>query len=311
MNCEVMKISVIIPTFNPHPGLFRETIDGLLAQSLSPDQWECLVVDNNSMMPIQLPADVGSTWRVVSEKKPGLSWARKKGIEEARNHILVFVDDDNVLNPEYLRNAVAFMHSHPMVGILGGRNLARYEADPPPWFSEGCAPLGCQDFGSEIVVSSWSESGRSYPPTAPVGAGMVFRREAISSWLASVGKTGVSDRKGTDLSSAGDCDMLLHALSSGWSVAYAPDLLLHHLIPRERLTLEYLSKISRSAYRDFINVLDIHGIRPWSAIPRWSVPLRSVKAWLAFKAWRGPVEQIRWQGAVGQFEGRAALAVRK
>jgi glycosyltransferase involved in cell wall biosynthesis len=307
----MMKLSVIIPTFNPHPERFKRTIQGLLVQSLYTDQWECVVVDNNSAKPIQLPSGIGSRWKVVSEKTPGLSWARKKGIEDATADILVFVDDDNVLDRDYLKNALAFMQSHAEVGVMGGRNLPIFEVTPPDWFADGIAPMGCHDFGDKEEIFSWSHGQRVYPPKAPVGAGMVFRREAIKSWLASVGKSGVSDRKGSDLSSAGDCDMVLHALSSNWSVAYAPELLLHHLIPKGRLTKGYLSKVSRCAFRDFIKVLDIHGIRPWAAIPRWSVPLRSAKAWLAFKAWRGSVEQIRWQSAIGQFEGRSALAVRK
>jgi hypothetical protein len=32
------------------------------------------------------------------------------------------------------------------------------------------------------------------------------------------------------------------------------------------------------------------------------------QAWFAFRAWLGPAEGIRWQGAIWQFEGRAALA---
>ena len=35
-----------------------------------------------------------------------------------------------------------------------------------------------------------------------------------------------------------------------------------------------------------------------------------MKAWFTFRAWRGPAERIRWQGAIGQFEGRATLSLR-
>lgn len=191
-------------------------------------------------MPSSCQPLTGLIGELFPKKTPGLSWARKKGIEEANSDILVFVDDDNVLDRDYLKNALAFMQSYAEVGVMGGRNLPIFEVTPPDWFADGIAPIGCHDFGDQSEIFTWSHGQRVYPPKAPVGAGMVFRRETVKSWLASVGKSGVSDRKGADLSSAGDCDMVLHALASGWSVAYSPELLLHHLIPQGRLTQQYL-----------------------------------------------------------------------
>ena len=77
---------------------------------------------------------------------------------------------------------------------------------------------------------------------------------------------------------------------------------------RTELTEAYQQRLARASFRDFVQVLDLHGIRPWTAIAAWTVPLRCLKAWVAFKAWRGPAERIRWQGAIGQFEGRAAIS---
>lgn len=37
------------------------------------------------------------------------------------------------------------------------------------------------------------------------------------------------------------------------------------------------------------------------------VPLHQLKAWFAHRAWRGPTEYIRWQGACGHFAGRATM----
>jgi hypothetical protein len=136
---------------------------------------------------------------------------------------------------------------------------------------------------------------------------MVFRKEAVMTWMDTVSTGEIPDRKGQSLSSAGDCDMVLHALDAGWSAAYRPELTLHHLLPEARLTKPYLGAISRAAYRDYIKVLDRHGIRPWKAIPRWSLPLRKARAWLRNRPWSSPEAFVRFHSAAGNLEGRASL----
>lgn len=304
-----VKISVVIPTYNPHPVRFEHTLKSICAQQLVPDLWECIVVDNNSIVPVVLPEHCNpENFRVALEAEQGLSAARYRGIKAASSEIIVFVDDDNVLSSDYLSEALNFMNIHPEVGIVGGKSIPGYEVEPPEWFYEGIAPLGCRDLGEDIVIEMWTASNeRQYPACAPIGAGMVFRKASVTSWAEALGKTGITDRKGDSLSSAGDCDMVLHALSNEWSVAYNPKLSLSHLIPAERLTQGYLSRISRCAYRDFVKVLSYHNVCPWSSIPKWTVGLRSLKSWISTRAWTGPRNRVLWQSSVGQFEGRASI----
>ena len=100
-----MEISVIICTRNPREDYLRRTLDALKAQSLPKDQWELLVVDNASDAPLAGRFDL--SWhpnaRHVREEKVGLTHARLHGIAASQADLLVFVDDDNVLRPDYLR----------------------------------------------------------------------------------------------------------------------------------------------------------------------------------------------------------------
>ena len=308
-----MKISVVLPTYNPNIERLRATLAGLLAQSLPPYSWECVIVDNASSPQVDeswCRERLGATLRLVREPTPGLSHARLTGIRAAVAELVLFCDDDNVLAPDYLENAIRLMDENPEIGVAGGKSLPVYLTPPPEWFWTDLAPLGCREFGDaqKAFRGQDFQLERHYPEFAPIGAGMVFRKSSMENWSKSVGRSGVSDRKGKSLSSAGDCDMVLHALELGFGAAYWPELVLEHLLPRERLTKNYLGSISRAAYRDFVKVLGIHGICPWQAIPKWTVPLRVLKAWIAFQAWKGPVNWIRWQAAIGQFEGRAALS---
>lgn len=59
-----------------------------------------------------------------------------------------------------------------------------------------------------------------------------------------------------------------------------------------------------------VQVLHRRGANPSPPIAPWTVPLRQLKAWFAYRAWAGPAEFIRWQGACGRFEGPADLPPR-
>lgn len=307
-----MRITVVIPTFSPNEVRLARTLGGLEGQTLDPSQWELIVVDNASPTPLSLEileSSFTGQLRLVREPTLGLSHARRRGVLESRTELIVFSDDDNVFAPDYLEIACNKMLQNAEVGVAGGKSLPEYEATPPNWYEDGIAPLGCRDLGEDELILRPAEFrlSRSYPEFSPIGAGMVFRRTAIRSWIETVNSEEVPDRKGNSLSSAGDCDMVLHALNSSWGVAYWPSLSLHHLLPEARLDREYLASISRTAYRDFIKVLDRHGIRPWSAIAPRTVPLRKIRAWIRNRPWTSPEAFIRWNSALGNLEGRASL----
>lgn len=304
-------LTVIIPTHNPRLVLLEEVLQALRGQTLSWADWELLVIDNASDPPV--PQHLVS-WhpnaRVVRELQLGLTHARLRGIREACASVLVWVDDDNILAPDYLLAARDAFSAHPRLGAAGGPSRPRYEVAPPAWFTEHLAPLGCRDHGSEPILMSWDQQPPHYPSAAPIGAGMVIRQQAMKVWADAVANDRQRlslGRRGTALSSGEDNDINLTLLRDGWQLAYLPSLKLTHVIPAARLALPYLKRLARASFRDFVSVLDQHGIRPWPAIPRWTVPLRALRSWFRYRAWSGPTQQVRWWGAVGQYEGRSLL----
>lgn len=305
-------LSVLIPTHNPRQSVLEEVLVALQRQTHSLKRWELLLIDNASTVPLS-PRLVA--WhphaRLIREPRLGLTHARLLGIREARTELLVWVDDDNILDPEFLSAALEAFQSNPRLGAAGGPSLPRYTTQPPAWFEEGLVPLGCRHHGHLPLMMSWHEQKGFYPPEAPIGAGLVIRRQAIQIWadqLRNDPRRQAFGRTGNSLSSGEDNDINLTLLSYGWELAYLPQLRLTHVIPPTRLIEAYQQRLARASFRDFVQVLDRHGIRPWSAIGAWSVPLRTIKAWFTFRAWRGPAERIRWRAAVGQFEGRALLS---
>lgn len=312
-----LSLSIILPTHNPHRGRLERTLAGLRAQTLPAAEWETVLIDNASS-PLLSPDDLDgapANLRIVAEPQLGLTAARRRGVAEARGEFIVFVDDDNVLAPDYLVQALAFFAAHPRVGALGGPVLPEFEAARPAWWNaEFESLLACRHLGVEtqIVTALFDPStGRNeYPLCAPVGAGMALRRSALDAWLADATAAALPDRQGASLSSSGDNDIVLWVIRSGWHVAYSPALILTHLIPAGRLAPDYLARLNRGIARSWVQVLHKHDANPWPPIPAWSVPLRKAKAWFVYRAWSGPVARIRWQGACGHFEGRAVLPPR-
>jgi glycosyltransferase involved in cell wall biosynthesis len=310
-------LSAIICTHNPRADYLNLTVDALRRQAgHAPDAWELIVVDNASSTRVEGSVDL--SWhpraRVVREERLGLTHARMRGFREAGSDLLVFIDDDNVLDDSYISHACGAMGADASLGAIGGKVIPRYEVEPPFWFRGLGLDLACRDLGDTPLYASWDKAEfgpRTYPVCAPIGAGMVIRRAAFSAYSAAAEKdparTGLG-RKGADLASGEDNDMIMTQLSLGWRVAYLPELRLEHLIPAGRLSAAYLASYAFSSNLTWVRVLDVHGIRPWTAAPKWSVPLRKVKSYLALAAWRDDPSFIRWRGACGLLEARGRLA---
>lgn len=298
-----MLLSVIVPTHNPHRGRLDRTLAGLRAQTLPAAQWELLVVDNASA-PALAPgsAALPGNGRVVVEPQLGLTHARRRGFTAAGGEFIVMVDDDNVLAPDYLAQVLALFAAHPGIGALGGRSVAEFERAPAAWWQpEFDGLIACRDLGPKPLTA---RGHAEYPACAPIGAGMALRRAAVQAWLADPASAALTDRRGSELTSGGDNDLILYVLKAGWAVAYFPELALTHLIPAGRVERDYLARLNRGIAKSWMQVLQKHSVSPWAPIAAWTVPLRQARAWLTYRAWKGPAEFIRWQGACGHFEGR-------
>jgi hypothetical protein len=137
---------------------------------------------------------------------------------------------------------------------------------------------------------------------------MALRRPAWNAWLESLRDPAAvpSDRRGGELTSSGDNDIVLCALQAGWRAGYFPELSLTHLIPAGRLDAGYLARLNRGIQQSWMQVLTRHAANPWPALTPAGAALRKAKAWFTNRAWSSPAARVRWQGACGHFDGRVA-----
>src|SRR5260370_10394712 len=116
-------LSVIICTHNPRWHYFRRCFDALRDQRPPYDRCELVVVDNRSDEPLADRIDLA--WHpdahIVREESLGLTPARLRGIRESRGDLLVFVDDDNVLDADFLATAHRISQERPFLGSWRGQ----------------------------------------------------------------------------------------------------------------------------------------------------------------------------------------------
>jgi len=306
-----LAVSVIVCTYNPAPHRIDATIRALAGQTMPVQDFEIVVVDNASAPQL---CDVWGlkNLRLTREPRQGLTHARLRGMRETKAPVLVFVDDDNLLSPDYLMAVAAGFSRDSLLGGLGGRIDPEWEAGPPPaWTNEFLDLLAVRDLGEEPISAGLGVPPR-YPACAPVGAGMAVRREALAPWAETL-CNGVAtlDRTGSSLSSGGDNDIVLHMLRAGWQVGYNPTLRLRHIIPAARTAPGYLGRLTESIMISWIDVLDHHGLRPWGQCHPALLHLRLARLFLRATPWISPAHYIRWKARQGQIIGRSKLSAKR
>ena len=261
--------SVIICTHNPRKDFFQRVLDGLRKQTLPEESWELLVIDNASAEPLATSWDL--TWhsnsRHVREDELGLTAARLRGIKESRGDLLVFVDDDNVLDPDYLATALENAGSHPHIGAFGASLKGEFESRPPDWITpylEGLAVCEIeQDYWSNLLALSRS---------VPYGAGLCVRRDVAEDYARKVSvnpKRKALDRNGLGMGACGDTDLAFCAIDLGMGTARFGALKLTHLIPKIRLDSKYIiplyagfagSELILRSFRGMLNPCRAHSL---------------------------------------------------
>jgi glycosyltransferase involved in cell wall biosynthesis len=259
-------ISVIICTHNPRRDYLERVLQALKAQTLPTDLWELLLIDNASAQ--TLSEEIDLTWhpksRHIREEQLGLTPARLRGIKEAVSETLVFVDDDNVLDPDYLEVALKISKDFSIIGAWGGQVIAELEAEPPEWIKPDLAnflkSLACREFTRD----RWSNLPDENEST-PCGAGLCVRKIVADKYAELVGndpRRADLDRKGKQLISCGDFDLAYTACDMGLGTGEFISLKLTHLIPPKRFEEDYLLRLIEGISYSRILLASLRGKLP-------------------------------------------------
>lgn len=144
-----LRLTVVVPTYL-RPVTLDKNLRSVLAQvecigdhvdaDLDADlDADVLVVDNDAAGSARRAVrELGSSLlRYVVEPEPGIVAARNRGLDEcADRDLLVFVDDDETPQPEWLAHLVRTWSLSRPAAVMG-RVVSEYESPPDPWILAG------------------------------------------------------------------------------------------------------------------------------------------------------------------------------
>ena len=233
-------ISVIICCYNSVSRL-NDTLNYLLKQRFTGVGFDIIVVDNASTDNTAafdqklLSNQSGINYTVVTEPESGLSFARKKGYNTAIYDFLLYCDDDNWMDEDYVQLTYNTMQANPKIGILGGLGEAVFETTAPPWFKQ---------YELDFAVGEQSGAKESLSRVNEVyGAGFTIRRSYLNALYSSGFKSILSDRKGNQLISGGDVELCYLAKYFGYEIWYHRGLKFKHYMTAPRLNWAYMKKL--------------------------------------------------------------------
>ncbi|MEY2881326.1 MAG: hypothetical protein RLZZ15_3706, partial [Verrucomicrobiota bacterium] len=228
-----IKVTVAIPTYN-RADFLRQTLAGLAAQRFPRDHFEVLVIDNNSTDHTRaVVAEFAATHpapRYVREEKQGLDHARNRAVAEARGEVIVFGDDDILVESDWLAqlSVPLLADAARIVGAVGGEVVPVFPDGLPDWVREWHAPLAFR-----------ADLGPLPAQHSPMGANLAFPK-----WVFE--KLGLFhtalDRAAGNYFSGGDSEMIRRVRAAGLEVWFAPAAAVRHQMPASRTTFRYAAR---------------------------------------------------------------------
>ena len=201
-------------------------------------KWEILVIDNNSTDDTASVCSSHSSLlplRHVFEARQGLSHARNRALAESTGELLVFTDDDVVVDRKWLAQYATCRTRFPDAGFFGGKIKPLWSRPPPAWLKDQNMALFSgllvhYDIGTE---DRWLESD---DPT-PFGASFAVTKDLsdlVGQFRPDLGVKGAVPGRGEE------ADYLARAGSAGFRGAYLASAVCYHPVDRRRLSLRYL-----------------------------------------------------------------------
>lgn len=231
----VMKLDVIVPTYNRQE-LLQRTLDSLAAAEAPHGlEVQVTIVDNNSKDGTRQTvegrmSEFEGRLHYVFEDRQGRSHALNAGIKSTTGSLIGMIDDDEEIDRGWYR-CVFEAFAGGNVDFIGGPYMPRWGAERPSWLpTDYRAVIGWIDCGDEVLPYDKDFSGILMGGNAVLTRAII---EKVGLYSTALG------RSGERLLSGEDQDMYERLLAVGGRGFYRPDLIIYHYIPPERLTKRY------------------------------------------------------------------------
>lgn len=260
----MLSVSLVIPMKNA-----AQTLDACLTSlgQLEPRPMEIVLVDNGSADATleRLQTFVRGTTAppitVVTEARPGATFARNAGIRASRGDIVAFTDSDCAIDRAWLAYLVK-PFSDERVGAVAGRIVAAPANNTCQLF---CGLYTLQSPAAGRIHDRWTPDEGGFPT-----ANLAVRRTTLD-------EVGGFDERIRIYGE--DYDLCARIYEKGWTIAYTPEAIVQH---HHRTTLRGLTWQSFGFGRGHAFLLRRHGPRTlWITVPGRHRPFRVP----LFRAW--------------------------
>lgn len=220
-------ISVVICTRDR-----TDLLAGCLRTVLALDypSYEVVVIDNAPSSDATTRLASSLPVRYVREDRPGLDWARNRGIAEARHDIIAFTDDDVRVDRTWLRAIGNALLDPEIMGVTGFVAPAELESEAQHLFEFKYGGMG-KGFSRRTFRKSELNAYEMLAAHAfGVGANMAFRSRVFRE----IGSFDVALDVGTPTGGGGDLDMFHRLVAKGHTLVYEPAALVWHIHRRSQ-----------------------------------------------------------------------------
>lgn len=226
-------VSVIICCYNS-AWIIERTLNALKNQIVRDGlSWEIILVDNNCMDNTVAVAqatmlDSPIPFSIVAEKKQGLVFARKCGVNKAQYDVLIYCDDDNLLCDSYVETMYDIMSYDTNIGAVGGKGIAEFQKAPDPVVNEN---LEYYAVGSQMEHKDWL-----------FGSGLTLRTKIVNDVYENQ-QCYLIGRKGCELLSGDDSELVMSMVLRGYRVVPTDSVYYVHVLKANRLSKEYFERM--------------------------------------------------------------------
>lgn len=223
-----MKLSVVICTYN-RAKILERNLEGFCVQSAQENEYEILVVDNNSnddtkQITCKYQKKL-SNIKYYFEEKQGLSVARNRGCREALGEYICYIDDDAIPTVDYIKIALEIIEKVNPVSF-GGPHEPYFLVEKPSWFKP--------EYGVKQVIhnyTGWLEKEQYFP-----GLNMFFRKDILIKYGGFSEKFGMI---GNELKYGEETYLFDKITADNHQLYYDSRLLVLHLVSEYEMNIPY------------------------------------------------------------------------
>lgn len=227
------NVTLVITTFN-RAAILQRALNSIAQTPNFSAHAELIIVDNNSTdrtkdVCISFIADHPEiNTRYVFEESQGLSFARNRGIKESQDEYIVFMDDDQEIDKNYIPS-VKKCFEETGAACIGGKIKYMNSHTIPIWLHPLIETVGQIDLGDSIIYLDGQSQFLK-------GGNIAFRKSAL---FALGGFNTTLGRIGNSLGAAEEDEIQNRLVNNEQKIAYTPDLIQYNWLLPEKFSKSY------------------------------------------------------------------------